>query len=285
MICSVLCDMSGKSFGKPPLPAFVLLFQLLCLVLSWGLPCAGFALTEGETNTISIYEKVAPSVVNITTTICEPEFFFCSIPSSGSGSGIVLKENGIIVTNYHVVENTRTIQVAFEDGRRLEADVVGSSPRDDLAVIRVKVGDRPLKAIVFGDSDRLKVGEKVLAIGNPFGLGRTLTLGTVSMKGRDIRDGDHVLRDLIQTDASINPGNSGGALVNSRGELVGMNTIILSPTGSNVRIGFAIPAGRIEAMAPGLAEPGRGWVVWIMAAVVAYWFFRRRFRRAYLKMR
>ena len=140
-------------------------------------------------NTISIYEKVAPSVVNITTAVCEPEFFLCSLPTLGTGSGIVIREDGIILTNYHVIANARDIHVTTEDGRRSKAEVVGSAPRDDLAVIRIPVGDRRLKSIEITDSESLQVGEKVLAVGNPFGLGQTLTTGTVSMVGRDIKGG------------------------------------------------------------------------------------------------
>ena len=199
------------------------------------------AYTTSEANNITVYGAVAASVVNITTEICEPESFFCTVPTEpDSASGIVLREDGTIVTNHHVVANAGSIQVTSADGRRFKASVVASSAVEDVAVLHIDVGDRPLKAIRMGDSDSLQVGEKVLAIGNPFGLGQSLSVGTVSMLNRSVRKDGVVLRELIQTDAAINPGSSGGAMVNSRGELVGMNTLILSPTGSSIRIGFAI---------------------------------------------
>ena len=252
-----------------PLPAFIRIIP----------PSPAYALTTDERNTISTYELVAPSVVNITTTACGPEFFFCAVPSqTGSGSGVVLDREGAIVTNHHVVAGTETIQVTLSDGRRLEAKVVASSPDDDIAIIHVDVGEKPLVAIVLGDSDKLEVGEKVLAIGNPFGLGQTLTAGVVSMKGRTVRDSGHELRDMIQTNASINPGNSGGALVNSRGELVGLNTAIFSPTGASVGIGFAISVNRVKDVVPGLMQPWQRLMGWLLAILLVYWFIRRIYR-------
>jgi putative serine protease PepD len=264
--------------------SFHAFFKSLCLgifnvLLAWTLPVGAAALTSGEQNTITVYEKVAPSIVNITTAVCEQEFFFCSIPTgSNSGSGIVLKEDGTIVTNYHVVSDAQRIQVTLSDGRQKKAEIVASSPREDLAIIRTESVESPLKPIVFGDSDRLEVGEKVLAIGNPFGLGQTLSLGVVSMTGRNIRNDGMILRNLIQTSAAINPGNSGGALVNSAGELVGMNTAILSPTGTNVGIGFAIPANRIKHVVPNLLNVWGKWLGWIIAILLVYWMFRRIYR-------
>jgi S1-C subfamily serine protease len=238
------------------------------------------ALTLEEISTIKAYDKAAPSVVNITTHVCEAEFFFCAVPSVvGSGSGVVLREDGLIITNSHVISGARDIRVLFSDGRRLEARVVASDPDDDLALMRVDVGDRPLKAIVFGDSDALRIGQRVLAVGNPFGLGQTLTSGIISMTGRTIKDEGRVFRNLIQTDAAINPGNSGGALINMDGELVGLCTAILSPTGSSIRIGFAMPVARIRAVAPGLMHPLHRKAVWVIAILLAAWFFRRIYRR------
>lgn len=237
------------------------------------------ALTAGELNTIEVYEKVAPSVVNITTAVCELEFFFCATPThSGSGSGIVLKEDGTIVTSHHVISQAETIEVTLADGRHLKATVIAAAPDSDLAIIRVDAGGRPLKAITLGDSDRLAVGEKVLAIGNPFGLGQTLSVGVVSMVGRSIRNNGLILRDLVQTSAAINPGNSGGALVNSEGELIGMNTAILSPTGSNVGIGFAIPVNHVKKVAPHLIGAWGRPLGWALAALLVIWMLRRIYR-------
>ncbi len=238
------------------------------------------ALTEEETLTIRAYEKVAPSVVNITTQICETEFFFCAVPSiTGSGSGVVLREDGLIITNYHVVTGAQNIRVVLSDGRRLDARTTASDPNDDLAVIKVDPGDKPLKAITLGDSDKLRIGEKVLAVGNPFGLGQTLTSGIVSMTGRTIKDDRQVLRNLIQTDAPINPGNSGGALINLDGELVGLCTAILSPTGASIRIGFALPVNRIRSVAPGLMRPWHRITGWVLAILLAAWFIKRIYRK------
>jgi putative serine protease PepD len=257
-----------------------LIFRIVLLLLSEILlmPLQTMAFTSEELNTIAVYERVAPSVVNITTEICQPEFFFCSAPESGSGSGIVLRQDGIIITNYHVVDGAQNIQVTLGDGRRLKADVIGSAPGEDLAIIKVPVGDRLLKTIVMGNSELLQIGEKVLVIGNPFGLGQTLTVGTVSMVRRDIKSGRRILEDLIQTDASINPGNSGGALVNSSGELVGMSTIIISPTGSSIGLGFAIPSNRINKVVPGLSRTWEKWTGWILAVFLILWILRRIYR-------
>jgi putative serine protease PepD len=238
------------------------------------------ALTTEEITTIEAYEKVAPSVVNITTEVCEVEFFFCAFPSiTGSGSGVVLRKDGTIITNSHVVSGAQSIRVVLSDGRRLEAAVTASDPEDDLALIKVDVGDKPLKAITLGDSNALKVGQRVLAVGNPFGLGQTLTAGIVSMIGRTIRDQGRVFENLIQTDAPINPGNSGGALINLDGELVGLCTAILSPTGSSIRIGFALPAARIKAVAPELIHPWHRTTGWVLAMLLAAWLLRRIYRR------
>jgi len=251
-----------------------ILFVLISAVYS-----RASALTAEEITTIEAYEKVAPSVVNITTQACEVEFFFCATPSiKGSGSGVVLREDGLIITNGHVVSGAQGIRVVLSDGRRLEARITASDPNDDLAVIKVDVGDKPLKAIVLGDSDTLKVGQRVLAVGNPFGLGQTLTSGVISMTGRTIRDHETVLKNLIQTDAPINPGNSGGALINLDGELVGLCTAILSPTGSSIRIGFALPVKRIKAVAPELLHPWRKITGLVLAILLTVWFLRRIYR-------
>lgn len=237
------------------------------------------ALTSVETGTIRAYEKVAPSVVNITTRQCDPEYFWCAVPTqSGSGSGVVLGSDGLIITNNHVVSSAQKIMVALSDGRRLEARLIAASSSEDFAVLRVDPGDKPLSAIQLGDSNNLKTGERVLAVGNPFGLGQTLTAGTVSMTGRTIKDGDKVLKDLIQTDAPINPGNSGGALVNMEGELVGICTAILSPTGSSIRIGFALPVNRMKAVVSGLVQQWPKFVGWAMAILILVWFLRRVYR-------
>ena len=180
---------------------------LALLVCSLAVYSNASAFTAEETATIKAYEKVAPSVVNITTRMCEAEFFFCTTPSvTGSGSGVVLRKEGLIITNSHVVAEAQNIWVTLADGRRLDAKITALDPEDDLAIIRVAPGDKLLRAIALGNSDKLKVGERVLALGNPFGLGQTLTSGVVSMTDRSIKDEGRVLKHLIQTDAPINPG-------------------------------------------------------------------------------
>jgi len=263
---------AAKVFGKAVPAVFFLCLLAVCSIAS--------ALTADENATIAAYERVAPSVVNITTQMCEAEFFFCATPTiTGSGSGVVLREDGLIITNSHVVSEAQNIWAILSDGRRLPARMTASDPNDDLAVIRVDPGDKPLKAIALGDSDGLKVGERGLAVGNPFGLGQTLTAGVVSMIDRSIKNDDTILRHLIQTDAPINPGNSGGALINLNGELVGLCTAILSPTGSSVRIGFALPVNRIKAAAPGLMQSWPRITGWVLAILLAVWLFNRIYGR------
>lgn len=269
----------ARRVGRISLPCRGLAVALILLPLA--IPGVVSALLEEEKNTIAVFERVAPSVVNIVTKACEPGHLFCAVPEdSGSGSGVVLKEDGLIVTNHHVISDARAIEVVLSDGRRLKGEMVGSSPYDDIAVLRVRVGDRPLRAMELGDSEAIQVGEKVLAVGNPFGLGQTLTSGTVSMTGRDVRKDGIVLRNLIQTDAAVNPGNSGGALVNSSGQLIGMNTVILSPTGSSIGIGFAIPVNKIRTVAPGLVYPVGKWLTWAFIALLVVWVYRRIRRTA-----
>ncbi len=178
---------------------------------------------------------------------------------SSMGSGFVVDATGIIVTNNHVVEGADTIEVHFQDETVLKAELVGRDPKTDLAVLRVKP-DKPLTAVVFGDSDKLRIGEWVMAIGNPFGLGGSVSLGIVSARNRDINAGPY--DDYIQTDAAINKGNSGGPLFTLNGEVVGINTAIFSPTGGSVGIGFSVPANTAKGVVAQLIKFGetrRGW--------------------------
>jgi serine protease Do len=180
--------------------------------------------------------------------------------SNSLGSGFVIDPSGIVVTNNHVIGDANDISVIFSDGSRLKAEIVGKDPKVDLAVLRVK-SDKPLKAVPFGDSEAIRPGDWVMAIGNPFGLGGSVTAGIVSARGRNIDSGPY--DNYIQTDASINKGNSGGPLFNMKGEVIGINTAILSPTGGSVGIGFAVPASTALPIIDQLRQFGetrRGWL-------------------------
>jgi Do/DeqQ family serine protease len=173
----------------------------------------------------------------------------------GLGSGVVASADGYVLTNHHVVDGATTIRAEFTDGRVLDARLVGSDPPSDLALLKVEASGLP--AIAFGDSDAVQVGDVVLAVGNPLGVGQTVTMGIVSAKGRATSVGDGSYEDFLQTDAPINQGNSGGALVNLRGELVGINSQILSPSQGNIGIGFAIPANMARHVMTELRDNGR----------------------------
>ncbi|MBI2818037.1 MAG: trypsin-like peptidase domain-containing protein [Acidobacteria bacterium] len=219
---------------------------------------ADVAPSPDERNTIEVYRAVSPAVVNITSTTIQYDFFFNVFPTQGSGSGFLIDDKGDILTNYHVVSGARAIEVTLPDQTRHKATLVGRDRTQDLAVI--KISDRKnLPFLKLGSSDALQVGQKVLAIGNPFGQFQgTLTTGVISSLARNIRDQEgRVLEDLIQTDATINPGNSGGPLLNSRGEVIGINTAIFGPGGTSVGIGFAIPVNTAKTILADLLQEGR----------------------------
>jgi putative serine protease PepD len=206
---------------------------------------------------ISLSEKVADGVVNVTSTAVQLDFFFNAFPTQGSGSGSIIDTKGHILTNYHVVANAQKLEVTLADGSKWPAKLIGSDPDNDLVVIKIDPPKEKLKVIPMGDSKSLRIGQKVLAIGNPFGLQRTLTTGIISSLGRTIRsEAGTLIEDVIQTDAAINPGNSGGPLLNSEGEIVGINSAIISPTGGNVGIGFAIPVNTAKRVVPELVSKG-----------------------------
>ncbi len=210
---------------------------------------------EEQTN-IAVYRKVLPSVVNITSTTVAFDFFYGAVPEQGQGSGFVLDKQGHILTNYHVVRNARQVEVTLSDRRRFRAEVIGADRPNDLAVIKIPATG--LTPATLGDSRQLVVGQKVYAIGNPFGLAGTMTRGIVSSI-RPVRgpEAGMVIDEAIQTDAAINPGNSGGPLLNSRGEVVGINTFILSQVGQSAGIGFAIPINVAKAVLNDLVTVGR----------------------------
>jgi len=219
-----------------------------------------------EVENIGVYEKYNESVVNITTEVVKMNWFLEPVPQSGgSGSGSIIDSKGYVLTNYHVVKDAYKLFVNLADGTQYPAEVRGSDPQNDLAVVKfTPPANLKLRPIPFGSAKNLKVGQKVLAIGNPFGLERTLTGGMVSGLGRPIQEDENtILQNMIQTDASINPGNSGGPLFNARGEMIGINTMIYSPSGGSVGIGFAIPVDTAVRIVPELISRGkvaRGWI-------------------------
>ncbi len=211
-----------------------------------------------EAQIAATYRRVGPSVVNITSRRLDRDFFLNPMPRDGTGSGFFYDRAGHIVTNYHVVEDAEEVHVALADGRDLPAEVVGSDPSNDLAVLKVDLAPEEVPVATLGDSTALYVGQFVVAIGNPFGLERTLTVGVVSSLGRVIDSpNERFIGEVIQTDAPINPGNSGGPLLNLQGEVVGVNSAILSPSGTSAGIGFAVPARTVERVIPALIKDGR----------------------------
>ena len=262
-----------KAFVQPVVMAFVTIFVSSTL----------FAADRPDSFADQV-EKLSPAVVNISTTTVVndgqsmdmPQFppgspfeeFFKNFDDNNRqrkaqslGSGFIIDDGGIVVTNYHVIENAEEIRVVLADETSFTAEVLGQDQKTDIAVLKIEPGDTKLQAVSFGDSDQLRVGDWVLAIGNPFGLGGTVTAGIVSARGRDIGNGPY--DDFIQTDASINRGNSGGPLFNTNGDVIGINTAIYSQSGGSVGIGFAISSNLAERVAEQLIEFGqtrRGWL-------------------------
>jgi S1-C subfamily serine protease len=213
------------------------------------------SLDPEEQNNILVYRKNIPSVVNVTSRTMTFDFFYGLVPQDGQGSGFVIDKDGHILTNYHVVADARQVEVTLHNHKKLKATVIGTDPAHDLAVIQIKAPD--LIPAVLGDSRNLQVGQKVYAIGNPFGLAGTMTRGIVSSI-RPVREPNGATIDeAIQTDAAINPGNSGGPLMNWHGEVIGINTMILSSVGQNSGVGFAIPINTAKAVLNDLMTLGR----------------------------
>ncbi len=212
-------------------------------------------LDSEEQNNISVYRKNIPSVVNITSKAVTFDFFYGLVPQEGQGSGFIIDKEGHILTNYHVIADARQVEVTMHNRKRYRATIVGTDRAHDLAVIQISAPD--LSPAVLGDSKSLQVGQKVYAIGNPFGLSGTLTTGIVSSI-RPVQEPDGMkIDEAIQTDAAINPGNSGGPLMNWHGEVIGINTMILSSVGQSAGIGFAIPINTAKAVLNDLVTMGR----------------------------
>ena len=214
-------------------------------------------LTDEEKLNTKLYKELSPTVVNITTTTLKYDAFFDIVPSNGSGSGVIIDPSGYILTNNHVIESATKLDVTLNDETEYSAKIIGTDKSNDLAVIKIEPKTANLSYIPIGNSSNLEVGQKVLAIGNPFGLQSTLTTGVISSIGRTLRsENGRIIQNIIQTDAAINPGNSGGPLIDTQGQLVGLNTAIFSPSKGNIGIGFAIPASTITTVVPDLIKHG-----------------------------
>jgi len=214
--------------------------------------------TSSEQTIINVYKEANKAVVNLNIQTIAQDLFF-PVFQEGSGSGVIIDaKKGLLVTNFHVIKDASQVQATLADGLSYEVELVGEDPDNELALLRILNPPSTLSELPLGNSNKLEVGQTVLAIGNPFGLNRTLTQGIVSSLGRSIRsDRGTLIEDVIQTDAAINPGNSGGPLINMAGEVIGLNTAILSKTGAYAGIGFAIPSNYIQKVLPQLLKFGK----------------------------
>ncbi len=265
----ILCSTSGRVSPLAILVVFLLglflLFQPLDRNFFYksAVPRAVTArgdLAEDEQNTIDLFKKVSPSVVYITTIALRRNLFSLNaveIPQ-GTGSGFIWDNQGRVVTNYHVISDANRIEVTMADHSTWKAVLIGAAPDKDLAVLQIDAPGHLLQPILVGDSVELQVGQKVFAVGNPFGLDQTITSGIISALGRGIKSvTGRTIRDMIQTDAAINPGNSGGPLLDSAARLIGVNTAIYSPSGAYAGIGFAVPVDEVNRVVPQLIRNGR----------------------------
>jgi S1-C subfamily serine protease len=230
-----------------------------------GQPMAGQVFPDGfvpmtseEAVNVSVYEMANRSVVNISTRSLRPESFFTVAAVEGNGSGSVFDKQGHILTNYHVIEGAKSIDVNLFTGESFQAELVGQDPDNDIAVLQINAPESLLFPLPWGDSNNLRVGQHIIAIGNPFGLERTMSTGIISSLNRQIDSKTkRPIRSIIQIDAALNQGNSGGPLLSSRGEMIGMNTAIATRSGDNAGIGFAIPVNTIRRVVPQLLASGR----------------------------
>jgi len=215
-------------------------------------------LTDDESINVRVYREASPAVANILTKATEYDFFMDPVPVEGAGSGFVIDPKGFILTNFHVVQEAQSIEVVLGDQTRYPAKFIGADQRNDVALLKIDPKGKTLVALPLGDSSKLQVGQKVLAIGNPFGFQSTLTTGVVSALGRMVQTSQTTLiDDAIQTDAAINRGNSGGPLINSHGEVIGINSAIYTPSGTTAGIGFAIPINTAKRISHDLMTEGR----------------------------
>lgn len=248
---------AGARYG-PRQPTRVEAVPLSGSVSSSNVAQRDAALTEEESINVKIYRQVSPAVANILTKATEYTFFMEPVPVQGAGSGFVIDARGYILTNYHVVEGAQSIEVVLGDQSRYPAKFVGADQRNDVALVKIEPKGKHLVALTLADSGSLQVGQKVLAIGNPFGFQSTLTTGVVSALGRTVQTSQSTfIEEAIQTDAAINQGNSGGPLINSHGEVIGINSAIYTPSGTTAGIGFAIPINTAKTIANDLIASGR----------------------------
>jgi S1-C subfamily serine protease len=223
-----------------------------------------------EAQVEAVYDKAGPAVVHITSRVITYDFFMQPVPQEGTGSGFVYDSEGHIVTNYHVVADAESVSVALAAGGVYTATIVGTDSSNDLAVVRIEAEDLPAP-ISLGDSDQLRVGQFVVAIGNPFGLDRTLTVGVISALSRVIQSPDsRFIGEAIQTDAAINPGNSGGPLLDLEGRVIGVNAQIISPSQASAGIGFAIPVNTVRRVVPQLIAKGHYPHPWLGVSILPF---------------
>jgi S1-C subfamily serine protease len=242
--------LAGSKWGAHVPPAV----EALRIVNARG----GEALAGEEAVNVQVYKQAAPAVANIVTRAVEYDFFFNTVPVEGAGSGFLIDTDGHILTNFHVVQDTQEIEVTLGDQSRYRARLLGADTRNDVALLQIDLKGRKVTPLPLADSNTLQVGQRVLAIGNPFGFQSTLTTGIVSALGRTVQTGDDTFIDAaIQTDAAINRGNSGGPLLNSHGEVIGINSAIYTPSGTTAGIGFAIPINMAKKVAEDLITSGR----------------------------
>ena len=242
----------APTWTPTPLPPVAVAANAAAQIDALGLDIA-------ERRVIDVYDRVAPSVVNVTTQVLRRGFFFDVIPEEGAGSGFVLDREGHVLTNFHVIDGAQQIEVTLDNEQTFPAQVVGSDPRFDLAVLKIDAPAEILYPVELGESSTLRVGQRAIVIGNPFGqFSRTLTTGVVSALERTLEGQDgRPISGVIQTDAAINRGNSGGPLLDSSGRVIGINTAIFSPSGTNAGVGFAVPVDTIRRVLPELMELGR----------------------------
>ncbi len=229
-------------------------------------------LTEEEAINVRVYREASPAVANIVTQAVEYDFFFNPVPVAGAGSGFVIDPRGYILTNNHVIEGAQTVEVTLGDHSKFPAKLVNRDPSNDIAILKIEPGAKKLTVLALADSNALQVGQRVLAIGNPFGFQSTLTTGVVSALGRTVQTSPQTSIDqAIQTDAAINQGNSGGPLLNTKGEVVGINTLIYSPSGAAAGIGFAIPSNTARLIAEQIINEGRVRHAFLGVQVTVLW--------------